>query len=241
MAVRGSPGSTTNEYEINLMSITDKLLFLRSWLRNPQQVGAMAPSGRALADLITADIEAPGEPIIELGPGTGAFTRALLSRGVPAHRLVLVEADHTFARKLKLRFPGVRVLNMDAEHLGQTAGFFGHERASAIVSGLPLLAMPVEKVVAILHGAFQHHLDENGPFYQFTYMPRCPVPRPQLKSMGLEAVRTGFAFVNFPPAAVYCFRRNASECRAPAGNLEAAKPACRREEINAALIRRQGG
>ncbi|SCX40302.1 class I SAM-dependent methyltransferase [Variovorax sp. EL159] len=189
------------------MSIAEKMLFLRSWLRDPQLVGAVAPSSRALAALITSDIRSSNEPVIELGPGTGVFTQALLARGVPRERLVLVEADPAFARSLGQRFPGVRVLQMDAAHLGQTGVFFGRERASAIVSGIPLLAMPVEKAMAIIRGAFLRHLRADGALYQFTYLPRCPVPQALLERMGLHAVRIGFVVANLPPAFVYRFRR----------------------------------
>jgi phosphatidylethanolamine/phosphatidyl-N-methylethanolamine N-methyltransferase len=77
-------------------ALGERLLFWRSWLRNPSRVGAIAPSGRALARLMTARITAADWPVIELGPGTGTFTRALLARGVPEHRLALVEADPAF-------------------------------------------------------------------------------------------------------------------------------------------------
>ncbi|MGO4394323.1 class I SAM-dependent methyltransferase [Variovorax sp. M-6] len=188
-------------------SVAEKAMFLRSWLRDPRLVGAVAPSGRSLAALITSDIQSADDPIIELGPGTGVFTEALLARGVPRKRLVLVEADRAFAYSLGRRFPGVRVLHMDAAHLGQTGVFFGGERASAVVSGIPLLAMPVEKALAILRGAFLRHLRADGALYQFTYLPRCPVPHALLERAGLHAVRIGVAVANLPPAFVYRFQR----------------------------------
>ncbi len=188
------------------MSVTDTLMFLRTWLRNPLRVGAVAPSGPALARLITADLDSRA-PVIELGPGTGVFTRALLSRGVPAHRLALVEADPKFAGKLARRFPHSRVLSMDAAQLGDTAPLFGNEQAGAVVSGLPLLSMPADKVAAIVEGAFEGHLREDGAFYQFTYGPRCPLPPSLLRRLGLEAVRIGHALLNLPPASVYRIQR----------------------------------
>lgn len=190
------------------MSVAESLIFLRSWLRNPRRVGAVAPSGQALARRITAEITPASAPVIELGPGTGAFTQALLLRGVPPDRLVLIEADRAFARALEARFPTLRILAMDAARLGRVDPLFGDARAGAVVSGLPLLAMPAEVVDAIVGGAFAQ-LRANGSFYQFTYGPRCPVPRATLDRLGLVAERIGFALWNLPPASVYRIRRQA--------------------------------
>ncbi|EKS9798081.1 MULTISPECIES: class I SAM-dependent methyltransferase [Burkholderia] len=189
------------------MRIPEWLLFLRTWLRHPRRVGALAPSGPALAALITADIPRDGATVIELGAGTGVFTRALLARGVTSDRLVLVEADPAFANTLRHQFPALRVMQMDAAQLGMTGDFFGGARADAIVSGLPLVAMPVERAVAIVRCAFARHLAADGAFYQFTYVPRCPIPARDLEAMRIRAVRVGVAWMNFPPAIVYRFER----------------------------------
>lgn len=186
--------------------MSDTLLFWRSLLRNPTRIGAVAPSGRALARLITADLTGH-KPVIELGPGTGAFTQALIARGVPEHRLALIEADAGFAKALAVRFPSAQVLTMDAMHLGEVATLFD-EPAGAIISGLPLLSMPVDNVSRILRGAF-HHLGQGGALYQFTYAPRCPVPRRVLRELNLDTLRVGCAWANLPPAFVYRFRRAA--------------------------------
>ena len=192
----------------------DTLLFWRSWLRNPRRIGAVAPSGRALAHLITADLPLSDKPIIELGPGTGTFTQAMLARGVSEDRLALVETDAAFAQALRRRFPRARVLTMDAAHLGDLAGLFD-EPADAIVSGLPLLSLPADDVAAILQGAFRH-LRPGGALYQFTYLPRCPVPWRLMYHMNLEADRIGSAWANLPPAFVYRLR----VCR-PTGDAKA--------------------
>ncbi len=184
--------------------MNDTLLFWRSWLRNPRRIGAVAPSGRALAQLITGDLRVSDRPIIELGPGTGTFTQALIARGVSEDRLALIETDPAFAQTLKRRFPRARVLAMDAAHLGELAGLFD-EPADAIVSGLPLLSLPADDVAAIVRGAFRH-LHPGGALYQFTYLPRCPVPWRVMYRLGLEAERIGSAWANLPPAFVYRIR-----------------------------------
>jgi phospholipid N-methyltransferase len=182
--------------------------FFQAWLRNPLQVAAIAPSGRALARLITSEISHDTGPVIELGPGTGAFTRALIGRGVRQEDLALVEFGADFAVALHFQYPRARTLWMDAARLG-AADLFGGRTAGAVVSGLPLLSMPARKVFAILAAAFRK-LDAGGAFYQFTYGPRCPVPMRLLDRLDLEAERIGGTFANLPPASVYRIRRRAA-------------------------------
>lgn len=180
---------------------SDLVQFLRAWCADPARVGAVAPSGAALAELITREIGPASAPVIELGPGTGAFTEAILARGVDARDLVLVEYGSDFARLLQARFDRARVLWMDAARLAQVELFDGRA-AGAVVSGLPLLNLSPRKVMAILDGAFRH-LRPQGAFYQFTYGMRCPVPRTILDRLGLRATHLGRTVRNVPPAAVY--------------------------------------
>jgi len=188
-----------------ICAYTDHLRFLRAWVGDPLRVAAVAPSGDALARLITSEVDPSAGPVLELGPGTGAFTRALLARGVRESDLTLVEYGSEFARMLEFRFPQVRVLWLDAAQLGNHALYDGAPLAS-VVSGLPLLSMPPRKVMAIFAGAFCY-LRPSGSFYQFTYGPRCPVPRPILDRLGLKATRIGSTLRNLPPAAVYRISR----------------------------------
>jgi phosphatidylethanolamine/phosphatidyl-N-methylethanolamine N-methyltransferase len=189
------------------MPLNDTMHLLRAWLRDPRSVGALAPSGPALARLMTAHVDHAHGPVIELGPGTGVFTRALLERGLPGHRLVLVETDPVLASTLAQRYPHARVLRMDAARLGRSSSLFGDERASAVISGLPLLSIPADKVDAIVEGVFERQLQHDGALYQFTYGLRCPVPRALRQRLGLEAERIGGAWLNLPPAWVWRIRR----------------------------------
>ncbi|MCD9105625.1 methyltransferase domain-containing protein [Bradyrhizobium japonicum] len=185
-------------------AVADFFQFFRSYVSNPWQVSAIAPSGQSLARLMTQEILPGTGPVIELGPGTGIFTRALLRRGVPERDLLLVEYGSDFVRLLQERFPRARVLWMDARQLANYEPFMAP--AAAVVSGLPLLSMSPRKVIAILTGAFRH-MKEGGTLYQFTYGPRCPVPRPILDRLGLKASLVGRTALNIPPASVYRIRR----------------------------------
>jgi phosphatidylethanolamine/phosphatidyl-N-methylethanolamine N-methyltransferase len=183
----------------------NSLSFFLHWLSDPRQVGAVAPSSKTLAAVITAEIAPESAPVIELGPGSGAFTRALLDRGIPQQRLALIEQSPRFASALSERFPDARVLCADAAALDSLDLFSGDD-AGAVISGLPLLLMSAHKVSAILGSAFER-LRPGGAFYQFTYGMRPPVPPPILERLGLTATLIGRTLVNIPPAAVYRIQR----------------------------------
>lgn len=179
---------------------SDHLLFLRHWFSRPFQTAAIAPSSRWLARAMTAGIE-PGQRILELGPGTGSFTQALLKRGVDEADLLLVERNPAFATLLAERFPRARIVLGDAASLP-----IDDALADAAVSGLPLLSMPAPQVMRILRAAFGR-LRPGASFWQFTYGPRCPVPRTVLNRLGLVAHHTRFVPFNLPPASVYRISR----------------------------------
>lgn len=184
---------------------SDFVRFFRSWVSAPMRVAAVAPSGPVLARLMTREIMPGVGPVLELGPGTGVFTRALLARGVPESDLTLIEFGPEFAGLLSQRFPQARVVSIDAARIVE-ARLFEAGSVGAVVSGLPLLSMPQDKVAAIVGGAFAA-LRPDGVFYQFTYGPRCPIAPAILERLGLNAVRIGRALRNIPPATVYRISR----------------------------------
>lgn len=187
----------------------DWLFFLRSWMADPIRVAAVTPSGASLARLITREVLPAHGRVLELGAGTGAFTRAILDRGVSEEDLTLVESGSGFADVLRQRFPRATVLQLDAAKLGRE-GVGPPGGIGAVVSGLPLLTMSPRKCMAILRGAFSV-VGPTGSFYQFTYGYWCPVSRRILERLGLEATRVGVTFNNLPPASVYRIsRRQAS-------------------------------
>lgn len=181
----------------------DRRRFLLAWLRAPLRIASITPSGPRLAGLMTKEISALTGPVLELGPGTGVFTAALLERGIAERDLTLIEYERDFATLLQGRFPDARVLRADVRQMWKTlsGSFFG-----GVVSGLPLLAMRPEDVRALLDGCFSN-LRPHGAFYQFTYGPKCPVPVEILDSLGLVATRIGWTLRNIPPAAVYRISR----------------------------------
>lgn len=189
------------------MPLADLLPFFRSWIRNPLRTAAILPSGNSISALMTKEINADMGPVLELGPGTGPFTRSLLQRGIPEARLTLVEYSTEFARFLGKKFPHARILRMDAARIGDF-NLFEPGTVGAVVSGLGVLTMPPRQVKGILNGAF-HYLRPDGAFYQITYGPRCPVPRYILDHLQLEESFVGKTMRNIPPASVYRIKRRA--------------------------------
>lgn len=202
----------------------DFLWFFLAWLAATGRVGAVAPSGNVLAELMTGEIGPAIRPVLELGPGTGKFTDKIVKRGVLPRELTLIEFGSEFVKSLQVRFLGSRVVWMDATKM-RSSGLFQAESIGAVVSGLPLLNMSPRKVLAILDGAFTY-LRPGGAFYQFTYGVKCPVRRPILDRLGLKATLVDSAILNVPPAAVYRVTRRAERRLRPAniGEKDASCP-----------------
>lgn len=185
------------------MAVGDWRLFLRLWLRTPLTVGAIAPSGEALA-LAMVDAAGPLRgPVLELGAGTGVFTRALLRSGLAPADLHAVERLPEFADALRLRFPEIDVITTDAAELRRDRF---PRPVNAIVSGLPLRAMRAAQVECIVRRAFAC-AREDARFVQFSYGFRCPVPATLQARLGIESRRVAWVGRNLPPASVWTLRR----------------------------------
>jgi phosphatidylethanolamine/phosphatidyl-N-methylethanolamine N-methyltransferase len=184
--------------------LTDNLRFLRALIARPKQVGAVAPSSRMLARAIADEVDPlhPG-PVLELGPGTGAITQALLERGVAPERLTTVEYDADFALGIARRFPGVTVVQGDAFDLDRTLGTRHNERFAAIVSGIPLLNFPIARRRAYVE-ALMHRLLPGAPLIQFSYGMHAPTPAPR----GHSVTCTAMIWANLPPARVWVYRKD---------------------------------
>jgi phosphatidylethanolamine/phosphatidyl-N-methylethanolamine N-methyltransferase len=185
------------------------LTFFRQWLHDPVKVAAISPSGHQLAQLMVAQLPVGCSRVIEVGAGTGVFTRALLDVGIPPSQLLVVEINPDLAALLRNRFPGVAVACADARHVDKLAAQYGlidGDRPGAVVSGLGMLLMNTDLRCEILRAAFAA-LDDDGRFIQFTYGPCGPVRRRERDALGLRVQRAGIAVRNVPPATVYVYQR----------------------------------
>ncbi len=189
--------------------LADEARFLRTWLDKPKLMGAVSPSGRFLARMMASHVDPDGtDPIVELGPGTGPITEALLHRGVAPERLTLVEFDRAFCRLLARRFPGVRVVQGDAYALGRTLNGVIDGPIGTVVSSLPLLTKPEAQRLALLDDAFVL-MRATGRFVQFTYGRASPVRCCDLDT-AIQARVSPLVWLNLPPARVWVYRRQAA-------------------------------
>lgn len=186
-------------------SLDDDVRFIRTWLEKPLSLGAVTPSGKALARRMAAyvDPKVPGA-VVELGAGTGAITEALVAQGVDAARLLLVEFDGTFCRLLRGRYPAATVVQGDAYALKALLAGLLQEPAAAIVSGLPLFTKPMKTRLRLLFEAFAV-MAAGAPFVQFTYNTVPPIPTRLDRVLAQSSERV---WMNIPPARVWVYRRD---------------------------------
>ena len=193
--------------------IADEARFFRSWLDNPGIAGAVSPSGRFLARMMARYVDPrKAGPVVELGPGTGAITEALLERGIAPGRLFLVEFDPGFCKLLKRRFPGVHVIKGDAYQLSQALRGRLRRPPAAIVSSLPLLLKPETQRLALLADAFDC-MTPDGCFVQFTYGRVSPVPRDKALALDFHVEASPPVWLNLPPARVWIYRLQAQAAK----------------------------
>lgn len=185
--------------------LDDEVRFIRSWIERPLTIGAVTPSGKILARTMASYVDPNSTgPVVELGPGTGPVTEALVEAGVEPARLVLVEFDPTFCRLLRSRYPEATLVQGDAYGLRRLLESLLLQPAAAVVSGLPLITKPLRMRLRLLRDAFDLMLP-GAPFVQFTYSVASPVPR---RLGGFSAEASERIWMNIPPARVWVYRRS---------------------------------
>jgi len=184
--------------------LDDEVRFIRSWIERPLTVGAVTPSGKILARTMARYVDPNSTgPVVELGPGTGPVTEALVEAGVDPSRLVLVEFNPSFCRILRSRFPEATLVQGDAYSLRRLLQTMLLQPAAAVVSGLPLITKPLTTRLRLLRDAFDLMLP-GAPFVQFTYSVASPLPK-RLGGFSVEASER--VWMNIPPARVWVYRK----------------------------------
>jgi phosphatidylethanolamine/phosphatidyl-N-methylethanolamine N-methyltransferase len=182
------------------------LLWGRS-LHNFRQICSLFPSspfvGRAMSWAIA---DRPAGQVVELGAGTGAVTRQLLSYGVPAEQLTLVEIDSHLGGHLRRAFRGMDVIIAPAQDLARLWRERNGPPVGAVVSTLPMRLFSTKNIMSIMHNSLAA-LEPGGVFVQFTYRQSSPVPEPICNALGLTAVRYCRVWINLPPAGIWVYRK----------------------------------
>jgi phosphatidylethanolamine/phosphatidyl-N-methylethanolamine N-methyltransferase len=197
------PSPTVARVEKKSLRLDDEVQFIRSWIEKPLSTGAVMPSSRVLARAMARCVDPKSNgPVIELGPGTGPVTEALVRRGVDPSRLILVEFNPDFCRLLRTRYPKATVVQGDAYRLRHLLQDYVEEPAAAVVSGLPLVTKPLRTRLRLIADAMTL-LATGAPFVQFTYAMLPPIPK---KLAGVQAESSELIWMNLPPARVWVYR-----------------------------------
>ena len=197
------PSHSVARVEKKNLRLDDEMQFIRSWIEKPLSTGAVMPSSRVLARAMARYVDPKSNgPVIELGPGTGPVTEALVRRGVDPARLLLVEFNPDFCRLLRSRYPGATVVQGDAYRLRRLLEGYMKEPAAAVVSGLPLVTKPLRTRLRLISEAMTL-LAQGAPFVQFTYAMLPPIPK---ELSGVRADSSELIWMNLPPARVWVYR-----------------------------------
>jgi phosphatidylethanolamine/phosphatidyl-N-methylethanolamine N-methyltransferase len=184
------------------------MTFYLGWLKNPKRVGAIAPTSTGMARKMASVVRPESDlPVLELGPGTGVITKAILERGVAPEKVVSVEYSQSFLPGLKRQFPGVEFVYGDALNISQIARDLGIERFDSIVSALPLLNFPVDQRTHLVK-EMMNLLAPGRPMIQFSYGLSPPVPA---QGQAFQVKHLTNALLNLPPARLWLYTSAGSD------------------------------
>lgn len=182
----------------------EEIRFFKGWMDGPKSVGAILPTSgvtaRRMASVITPQ---SGLPVLELGPGTGIITKAILQKGITPENLVSIEFSTDFYQHLAKTFPRVNFINGDAFDLEKTLGNFRDRQFDSVISAIPLLSFPMERRIALLEDLL-NRMPRGRPVMQITYGPVSPiVARPDR----YQIKHYDFVVRNIPPAQLWTYTR----------------------------------
>jgi phosphatidylethanolamine/phosphatidyl-N-methylethanolamine N-methyltransferase len=182
----------------------EEIRFFKGWIDGPKQVGAIIPTSSVTAKRMASVIDtSSGLPVLELGPGTGVITKAILGGGTRPQDLVSIEYSTDFYQHLVKTFAGVNFLNGDAFDLDRTLGAFKDRKFDSVISAIPMLSFPMESRIALLEDLLDR-MPAGRPVMQITYGPVSPIianpDRYKIKHYD-------FVVRNIPPAQLWTYTR----------------------------------
>ncbi len=182
----------------------EEIRFFKGWKSNMRAVGSIVPTSGVTARRMASVADPHSSlPVLELGPGTGVITKAILERGIKPERLVSIEFSTDFFNHLSSRFPAVNFINGDAFDLDKTLGTLRDETFDCVISAVPLLNFPMYKRVALIEDLLSR-MAPGRPVVQISYGPLSPVI-----AMPDRYQISHFDFVvrNIPPAQLWVYRK----------------------------------
>jgi phospholipid N-methyltransferase len=191
--------------------LRDRAHFLAEFVRRPFHTASITPSSQRLAEMMVVRAELAGaETVVELGPGTGAFTRLIVRDLGSRARLICIEINPVLAKTMAARFPRALVVNDSAENLARHLGAPG-PKVDCVISGLPWVIMSGEDQRRLLEPAVLA-LRPGGTFTTFAYSHAAWLPagrrfRAMLESHFSDVEVSPHVWRNLPPAFVYRCRK----------------------------------
>lgn len=186
--------------------------FLKEFVRHPQWTGTIFASTSAMAEAITdvADL-AHADSIVELGPGDGVFTRAIVTKKKHTADFFALETNPFFVEATRKACPGVAVYEDSAEHISKYLKQRGRESTDVIVSALPWAAFGEQMQTRIFDAAVAA-LRPGGRFVTIAYVTGRPMPAGRrfeklLRSRLVDVTKSRIVWRNRPPAIVYSGRK----------------------------------
>ncbi|MGO6668187.1 methyltransferase domain-containing protein [Rhizobium leguminosarum] len=182
----------------------DEIRFFRGMMQGPKTVGSIVPTSSITAKRMASVVDIhSGLPVLELGPGTGAITKAILGHGVRPENLVAIEYSTDFHKHLKRTYPGVHFINGDAFDLQTTLGNFSGLTFDSVVSGIPLLNFPMAKRISLLESLLDR-LPAGRPMVQISYGAISPIAANPDR---YHIQHFDFVMRNIPPAQLWIYKR----------------------------------
>lgn len=182
----------------------EEIRFFKGMMQGPKTVGAIAPTSSITARRMASVVNPHSSlPVLELGPGTGVITKAILARGVKPENLVSIEYSEDFYDHLVQTFPGVNFIHGDAFDLQKTLGPRADQMFDSVVSAVPLLNFPMAERIRMLE-ALLDRLPPGRPVVQISYGAVSPIIA---KPDSYHIQHFDFVMRNIPPAQLWIYRR----------------------------------
>ncbi|MBB5533533.1 phospholipid N-methyltransferase PmtA [Rhizobium giardinii] len=182
----------------------EEIRFFKGWRNNMKAVGSIVPTSGITARRMASVVNPhSGLPVLELGPGTGVITKAILQKGVQPQNLVSVEFSTDFFQHLVKTYPGVDFINGDAFNLDKTLGARSEQTFDSVISAVPLLNFPMHMRVSLIEDLLSR-IPVGRPVVQISYGPLSPVVAMPDR---YQISHYDFVVRNIPPAQLWVYRK----------------------------------
>lgn len=182
----------------------EEIRFFKGWRSNMKAVGSIVPTSGITARRMASVVNPhSGLPVLELGPGTGVITKAILQKGVQPENLVSIEFSTDFYQHLVKTYPDVDFINGDAFDLDRTLGPRRDQQFDSVISAVPLLNFPMHMRVSLIDDLLSR-IPVGRPVIQISYGPLSPVVAMPDR---YQISHYDFVVRNIPPAQLWVYRK----------------------------------